>query len=379
MAWKLKKWKGAEAEEEQPEDGVFDISGAVPPEQYAPPQPPAYSTPEPSQAFNASSLAERDVAPSQNPQPGPSVIAMGPAEPEAVVAPPILDAEPNIRSAAPANNVSTQAASVHDLDALEPIAPQPASVADPTERAAAEEAPDYFAESVAHADEAIAAFQDAAASPIVNQQASVPQPPAQQPGLARAVEPEEEPIAFEIEPPGAAVANLHERPVASDPGDLPAAPQSPAAASAPADTMGAFAPYQPVPPGAAPMPAAPVLQGAPPAFEEDLSFAPPFASRLIVKIGPFSATYELDKPEFTIGRPDPKTGNAPDIALEWDDAVSRQHARILRRPEGDYLEDVGSSNGTLLNGQLIAVNTPILLKNDDIITIGERTQISYVR
>ena len=346
MAWKLKKWKGAEAEEEHPEDGVFDISGAIPEQQYVPTQPPAHTEPEPSQAFNASAFADQKaVKPgsgdTQDAEPGPSVIAMGPVESEPIVAPPAFHPE----SEAPG-------AAAHSLDTHEPTLTQPADFA-PGAPEQELGPPDYYAESVAHADEVVAAFQQAAS---VHSESG------------------EEPIAFEIEPPGQAVANLHERAVASAPAD--------------ADTLGAFAPYQPAPAAPGPgfaidEPPAPAVIPTPAAharnFEEDLSFAPPFSSHLIVKIGPFSATYEIDKPEYTIGRPDPKTGNSPDIALEWDDAVSRRHARILRRTDGDYLEDVGSSNGTMLNGQLIAVNTPILLKNEDVITLGERTQISYVR
>jgi pSer/pThr/pTyr-binding forkhead associated (FHA) protein len=282
-------------------------------------------------------------------EPAPSVIAMGPAD------------------------MDTQDAPLHDLNTHEPTLVQPTEFAAPDlEHDASEQAPDYYAESIAHADEAIAAFHQAAAShpvevPVDETPVAPPTAAATPSAPAQHAEPEEEPIAFEIEPPGLAVAGLHEKPVFSDPGNAVVGAQNTPVASTPAnaDTLDAFAPYQPIP--------------GVPAFEDDLSFTPPFSSRLVVRIGPFSATYEIDKPEYTIGRPDPKTGTSPDIALEWDDAVSRHHAHILRRSDGDYLEDVGSSNGTLLNGQPIAVHTPILLKDGDVITIGERTQISYSR
>src|ERR1700733_15231733 len=60
-------------------------------------------------------------------------------------------------------------------------------------------------------------------------------------------------------------------------------------------------------------------------------------------------------------------GNA--IVLR-DDAASRRHAIIQRADMGElYLLDLGSRNGTFVNGQ--RVNTPIVLKDKDEITIGD--------
>ncbi|MBV8150419.1 MAG: FHA domain-containing protein [Candidatus Eremiobacteraeota bacterium] len=45
-------------------------------------------------------------------------------------------------------------------------------------------------------------------------------------------------------------------------------------------------------------------------------------------------------------------GRAPAAAVRLDDpTVSRLHARVERRPDGVYVEDLGSRNGTLLNGK----------------------------
>lgn len=100
-------------------------------------------------------------------------------------------------------------------------------------------------------------------------------------------------------------------------------------------------------------------------------------AHLTVRMGQFSATYEIAKRELTIGRPDAQIDVLPDIAVEWDDAVSRNHARILHKEDGDYAEDTGSTNGTTINGRKIAPNAPELLSNGDIIEIGESTQIIY--
>jgi hypothetical protein len=98
---------------------------------------------------------------------------------------------------------------------------------------------------------------------------------------------------------------------------------------------------------------------------------------IVVKMGQFSATYEVSKAEFTIGRPDPQVDVQPDISVEWDDAVSRNHARIVHRETGDFVEDTGSTNGTFLNGRQLSIGVAEQLKNGDIVEIGEKTQITY--
>lgn len=55
-----------------------------------------------------------------------------------------------------------------------------------------------------------------------------------------------------------------------------------------------------------------------------------------------------------------------DIVLE-DPGASRQHARILRRDDGYVLADMGSTNGTQVNGEPV---TERLLADGDRITIG---------
>ncbi|MDR3634935.1 MAG: GAF domain-containing protein [Isosphaeraceae bacterium] len=52
-------------------------------------------------------------------------------------------------------------------------------------------------------------------------------------------------------------------------------------------------------------------------------------------------------------------------------SVSRRHARVLRRGDGYYLEDLGSAGGTMLNGGPLA--TAARLRNGDRIGIGDCT------
>ena len=70
----------------------------------------------------------------------------------------------------------------------------------------------------------------------------------------------------------------------------------------------------------------------------------------------------LDKERVTIGR---KPQN--DIQIE-NLAVSSEHARIITILNDSFLEDLGSTNGTLVNGNPIKKH---ILQNNDVIEIGK--------
>jgi pSer/pThr/pTyr-binding forkhead associated (FHA) protein len=84
-----------------------------------------------------------------------------------------------------------------------------------------------------------------------------------------------------------------------------------------------------------------------------------------------------------IGRRSAVRGVEPEIDLSEppaDPGISRLHALFLPAPEGSWaLLDVGSANGTLLNGREIATGDLIPLHDGDLINLGAWTAITVHR
>jgi predicted component of type VI protein secretion system len=92
--------------------------------------------------------------------------------------------------------------------------------------------------------------------------------------------------------------------------------------------------------------------------------------RLIVRRGPQpNQTYDLNKDIITLGR-----DITNDIVIN-DPEVSRHHMRLTRGAGGFTLEDLGSTNGTFVNGQRLTGAKP--LTNGDMIGLGETVTLGY--
>lgn len=88
------------------------------------------------------------------------------------------------------------------------------------------------------------------------------------------------------------------------------------------------------------------------------------------KTGPTAGkVYDLEKNELFIGR---DLNN--DIVIN-DPEVSRRHARLILQGKTYVLEDLGSTNGTVVNGQRLS--GPYILKDGDDITLGETVNLTY--
>ena len=92
--------------------------------------------------------------------------------------------------------------------------------------------------------------------------------------------------------------------------------------------------------------------------------------QLTVQSGPDTGkVFPLDKPEMVIGR-----DLTVDIVIS-DSEVSRKHAHLTLQQAGYVLEDLGSTNGTVVNGQRLS--SPYPLKSGESITLGEHVVLLY--
>jgi len=92
-------------------------------------------------------------------------------------------------------------------------------------------------------------------------------------------------------------------------------------------------------------------------------------AKLVLSLnGVVQGEYELDKERITIGR-------KPENDIPIDNlAVSGKHALIITILDDSFLEDLGSTNGTYVNGKLVKKHA---LKDGDVIAIGKH-ELKYV-
>lgn len=92
--------------------------------------------------------------------------------------------------------------------------------------------------------------------------------------------------------------------------------------------------------------------------------------RLVMRSGPsVGKVYPLDKNEVFVGR---DLNN--DIVIN-DPEISRRHARMFSQGTGYMLEDLGSTNGSFVNGQRLM--GPHNLRPGDVVTFGERLSLVF--
>ena len=87
--------------------------------------------------------------------------------------------------------------------------------------------------------------------------------------------------------------------------------------------------------------------------------------RLVVEQGKLAGHgFALERPAIIVGR-----GRDCDIILD-EHQVSRKHARIQNTPKGWMLTDLGSTNGTRVNGKRLPAGQPHALQPGDRIALG---------
>ena len=98
-----------------------------------------------------------------------------------------------------------------------------------------------------------------------------------------------------------------------------------------------------------------------------LGLAPVARAKLVVVKSPALDEGEeipIDSMPISVGR-----GGQNDVALDGDEFASAEHARFEARRDGVWVEDVGSTNGTFVNGA--RVTTPRRLTKGDIVRVGQ--------
>ena len=94
--------------------------------------------------------------------------------------------------------------------------------------------------------------------------------------------------------------------------------------------------------------------------------------RLVVAHSPVlgeGTEYDLDAAALTIGRGEQNT-----VSIDGDEFASARHARIEPRRDGVWVSDLGSTNGTFVNG--VQLDRPRKLVTGDVVRAGE-TELRY--
>ena len=104
--------------------------------------------------------------------------------------------------------------------------------------------------------------------------------------------------------------------------------------------------------------------------------APPPVGQITIRIHGTTGQIQLSgRSEYLLGRADPRHESDPDIDLGPYNGqqlgVSRKHAILQADPYGLTVTDLGSTNGTLVNGKLIASNQAQRLRDGDEIRLGK--------
>jgi hypothetical protein len=90
----------------------------------------------------------------------------------------------------------------------------------------------------------------------------------------------------------------------------------------------------------------------------------------------------LHQDETLLGRSDPMEGIDPDVDLSihggFESGVSRRHALIYRSGKDWSLEDLGSTNGTVINRQKVSPGDPVNLAEGDVIHLGHLKAVFHV-
>jgi len=101
----------------------------------------------------------------------------------------------------------------------------------------------------------------------------------------------------------------------------------------------------------------------------------PLQPAILRVVEPVRAAWEMpvSRSPMLLGRASEAEGYQPDFDMTFydeGDYVSRRHARITKGQSGYFVTDLGSSNGTTVNGRVLSPNRAQLLRNGDRVKVG---------
>jgi pSer/pThr/pTyr-binding forkhead associated (FHA) protein len=92
------------------------------------------------------------------------------------------------------------------------------------------------------------------------------------------------------------------------------------------------------------------------------------ASVTVLFAGQEQGVFELDQPQMVVGRD-------AECAIRIDNlGISRQHCAVLNKGDAFLLQDLGSANGTFVNGKRVA---ECFLNDGDVIVIGVKYALRF--
>lgn len=102
-------------------------------------------------------------------------------------------------------------------------------------------------------------------------------------------------------------------------------------------------------------------------------------AELIIRQGPDSGTRFKIEQELILGRSSHSRANDPKFFRLSDAEISRQHMRIFQNGEGYFVEDLHSTNGTLLRGKFLQPGEAQELKDGDELFLGNSQVVFRLR
>lgn len=121
--------------------------------------------------------------------------------------------------------------------------------------------------------------------------------------------------------------------------------------------------------------------------ERDLKLDEPPTSRpLMLYIADGSAPISIERKNgLIVGRIDPERAHDSDVNIDLtrfnaqQSGVSRRHARLDAGEQPPHLIDLGSYNGTYINGERLSLNIPKRLESGDEIQLGRLKMRLYYK